>query len=332
MCVRSYVHCDGRFAERQENSFDTLPDGEGTTVSQLHSACPTTASATRRQPRTRSAAQDKRTNLRALGRLPLPSRGAFRAFIATLFIALSLLVAGISAQQASTQGAGNFQSPQSGLSGPVPVPWTCDGAGWSPFWDDPVTLVISIYVNNALVTSAPFYGVGQISGSHSGTVMLGRAQVTILCAVSLAASWAGFAEAFDSAVLPLRQPWGLTNDINVETFVYNGPGDYLRSRGYVVYDQYGWVWGFVDSVTEWYEQHGLNECNIISVDTGQGATNEVGRFSDRYGNHDGNSAIPACALPQYQACRSEFNQFINVAGVTFDHPVTWRCDDVHVSR
>lgn len=127
-----------------------------------------------------------------------------------------------------------------------------------------------------------------------------------------------------------RTPDALINDESVESFSYSALGNYLRRREYYVKDQYDWVWGFVDSVDEYFEEDGENSCNL-SVYTGATETNSVGRFEDKYGNANNvPNPIPACAINPN--CRSEFRQFVTVGGVPFDHSVVYDCNNVQIGR
>jgi hypothetical protein len=119
--------------------------------------------------------------------------------------------------------------------------------------------------------------------------------------------------------------------VQPDSFAYSSPGDYLLTRIWQVWDNYGLPWTYSGfPVTESFTI-GQNGCNIQLI-TRSASTNNEGRFQDMYGNFDGNHAIPACAIQQYQQCQTATAQTIIVAGVSFSHDVTWGCFNVQISR
>jgi len=125
-----------------------------------------------------------------------------------------------------------------------------------------------------------------------------------------------------------RQPQDLKS-VPPDVFTYNGPGDYLRTRIWQVWDNYDLPWTYGNfPVTESYAIN-QNGCNIQIISS-NAATNNQGRFQDRYGNIDGSSVITACA--QFPACTTQATQTITVAGVSFSHGVTYGCSDVQIAR
>jgi len=211
----------------------------------------------------------------------------------------------LAAQQVTAQSEPSLPSQPAVQSGAVEVPWTCFGWGVSPYWDDPVVLTLTGLVNNQASNPFLFFGDGWVSGSIAGTFQLGRQNVSLGCSASYYSAWAGSAEHFSGVTVGGRTPDALINDESVETFSFSAPGNYLRSRQYFVKDQYDWVWGFVDSVSEAWEEDGQNGCNLTEIHTGVANTNEVGRFADIYGNiNQVPDPLPACSV--VPNCQSEW--------------------------
>jgi hypothetical protein len=115
------------------------------------------------------------------------------------------------------------------------------------------------------------------------------------------------------------------------SFTFNSPGNYLRTKVYEVRDQYSNIWDYDgDSVAETYDI-GTNGCNLTLV-TGSASVNSVGRFQDQYGNYNGTSTIPAC-WSGYPNCVTESYQTIRIDNrASFAHAVNWGCSDVDVDR
>jgi hypothetical protein len=114
-----------------------------------------------------------------------------------------------------------------------------------------------------------------------------------------------------------------------DSFVYTGPGDYLLTRVWQVWDNYGLRWNYDNMpISEWFNIQ-TNGCNI-QIATSDATTNAYGRFQDKYGNYDGQHPIQYCQVNPN--CVTGSRQTIQVAGVDFSHDVTWRCSSVNVAR
>jgi hypothetical protein len=114
-----------------------------------------------------------------------------------------------------------------------------------------------------------------------------------------------------------------------DQYTYTGPGNYLRTRTWQVWDNYGLHWTYANMPVSESFSISQNGCNI-QVATGSGFTQSDGTFPDKYGNHDGNSTIPACLT--VPTCTTQTTQTITVAGTPFSHGVTYGCSDVQISR
>lgn len=156
-----------------------------------------------------------------------------------------------------------------------------------------------------------------------------------MCNVSAWSSFGGTMDDSVSTVFGGRIAHTLTNRAGEETFVFWSLGDYLRRRVYEVKDQFDFVWNYVDPVHEEVEASASqNGCNL-TFETAIAQTNLQGTFQDQYGNVNGpggGMGIPACQIPQFQSCVTQSRQYITVAGVPFDHDITWSCYDVNVAR
>lgn len=127
-----------------------------------------------------------------------------------------------------------------------------------------------------------------------------------------------------------RVPADLKKSANVpDTYTFTGPGNYLRTRTWQVWDNYQLTWTYANMPVNESYTISQNGCNI-QIATASAVTQPDGTFTDKYGNHDGSSTIPACiSVP---SCTTQSTQTITVAGTPFSHGVTWGCSDVQISR
>lgn len=133
--------------------------------------------------------------------------------------------------------------------------------------------------------------------------------------------------------VPVKRPGDLRS-VPPDSFTYRSPGNYLLTRIWQVYDDQGQTWATSGtSVTESYQAIS-NGCNIqVSTAPGPVATNNQGRFQDKYGaENDTPNAVPMCLPPQNGSCTSSFTQTIAVGGISFPHQVTYGCSSVSISR
>lgn len=133
--------------------------------------------------------------------------------------------------------------------------------------------------------------------------------------------------------VPVRRPADLRS-VPPDNFTYWSLGNYLLTRIWQVYDDQGQTWTRSGTSVSESFQTVTNGCNLtIEPASEPVATNNQGRFNDKYGSlTDNPNAIPGCLPPYNGTCTSSFTQTISVGGVAFPHQVTYGCTSVSISR